>query len=73
MTIRTTARVAGPFSSAASTLPFAFKVYKSTDLRVVCKAPERDAGNNPGNECGGSPRDSRQASARRRCSAADSL
>ena len=40
MTIRTTARVAGPFSSAASTLPFAFKVYKSTDLRVVRKAPD---------------------------------
>jgi len=40
MTIRTTAREAGPFSSAASTLPFAFKVYKSTDLRVVRKAPD---------------------------------
>lgn len=40
MTIRTTARIAGPFTSAATALPFAFKVYAATDLRVVRKAAD---------------------------------
>ena len=40
MTIRTTARVAGPFTSAATALPFAFKVYAAADLRVVRKAAD---------------------------------
>lgn len=38
MTIQTTSRVAGPFASSATTLPFNFKVYSSTDLRITRKS-----------------------------------
>ena len=35
MTIRTTSRTAGPFAAGATSLPFAFKVYSPTDMRVT--------------------------------------
>ena len=40
MTIRTTARVAGPFAAGAQSLPFAFKVFAASDICVVRRADD---------------------------------
>ncbi len=40
MTIRTTARVAGPFAAGAQSLPFAFKVFAASDICVVRRAAD---------------------------------
>ena len=39
MTIRTTARAAGPFPDSAASLPFAFKVFRSSDMLVTSADP----------------------------------
>ena len=39
MTIRTTNRTAGPFPDSAATLPFAFKVFSSSDMLVTSADP----------------------------------
>ena len=39
MTIRTTTRTAGPFPDSAATLPFAFKVFSSSDMLVTSADP----------------------------------